>query len=61
MLRDRLQLGTKLSIWAVCDMKNLASARVLEKLGMSHEGVLRRRQGFNITFTARSSLRSKIA
>lgn len=29
-------------IWAVCDMENLASARVLEKLGMSREGVLRR-------------------
>jgi len=29
-------------VWAVCDMKNLASARVLEKLGMSREGLLRR-------------------
>jgi RimJ/RimL family protein N-acetyltransferase len=29
-------------VWAVCDVKNLASARVLEKVGMSKEGVLRR-------------------
>jgi RimJ/RimL family protein N-acetyltransferase len=29
-------------VWAVCDLENLASARVLEKLGMSREGVLRR-------------------
>lgn len=29
-------------IWAVCDVDNLASARVLEKAGMEREGVLRR-------------------
>ncbi|HKH91008.1 MAG TPA: GNAT family N-acetyltransferase [Gemmatimonadaceae bacterium] len=29
-------------IWAVCDVENLASARVLEKIGMMREGILRR-------------------
>lgn len=29
-------------VWAMCDVDNLASARVLEKVGMSREGVLRR-------------------
>lgn len=29
-------------VWAVCDVENLASMRVLEKVGMSREGVLRR-------------------
>jgi RimJ/RimL family protein N-acetyltransferase len=29
-------------IWAVCDIDNLASARVMEKAGMKREGVLRR-------------------
>jgi ribosomal-protein-alanine N-acetyltransferase len=29
-------------VWAVCDCANTASARVLEKLGMAREGVLRR-------------------
>ncbi len=29
-------------VWAVCDAENVASARVLEKAGMSFEGVLRR-------------------
>ena len=29
-------------VWAVCDVDNKASARVLEKLGMTLEGVLRR-------------------
>ena len=29
-------------VWAVCDTANGASARVLEKVGMSREGVLRR-------------------
>ncbi|MDN5199835.1 GNAT family N-acetyltransferase [Fulvivirgaceae bacterium BMA10] len=28
-------------IWAVCDMDNIASVRVLEKAGMEREGVLR--------------------
>ncbi|HEX8180777.1 MAG TPA: GNAT family N-acetyltransferase [Pyrinomonadaceae bacterium] len=29
-------------VWAVCDVDNLASARVLEKAGLTREGVLRR-------------------
>ncbi len=29
-------------VWANCDIENVASMRVLEKLGMSREGVLRR-------------------
>jgi RimJ/RimL family protein N-acetyltransferase len=29
-------------MWAVCDVENTASARVLEKLGMVREGVLRK-------------------
>ena len=29
-------------VWAVCDVDNRASARVLEKVGMAREGVLRR-------------------
>lgn len=29
-------------VWAVCDVDNIRSARVLEKLGLQHEGVLRR-------------------
>jgi RimJ/RimL family protein N-acetyltransferase len=29
-------------VWAVCDVENRASARVLEKVGMKREGVLRR-------------------
>jgi [ribosomal protein S5]-alanine N-acetyltransferase len=29
-------------VWAVCDVENRASARVLEKVGMTHEGVLRK-------------------
>lgn len=29
-------------VWAVCDADNHASARVLEKIGMTREGVLRR-------------------
>ncbi|MCI0650822.1 MAG: GNAT family N-acetyltransferase [Planctomycetes bacterium] len=29
-------------VWAFCDVDNLASARVLEKLGMEREGILRR-------------------
>ncbi|HEV2800701.1 MAG TPA: GNAT family N-acetyltransferase [Pyrinomonadaceae bacterium] len=29
-------------VWAVCDVENAASARVLEKTGMRREGILRR-------------------
>ena len=29
-------------VWAVCDIENVASARVLEKAGMKREGILRR-------------------
>lgn len=29
-------------VWAVCDVENAASARVLEKVGMRREGLLRR-------------------
>ena len=29
-------------VWATCDVDNLASARVLERVGMEREGVLRR-------------------
>jgi RimJ/RimL family protein N-acetyltransferase len=29
-------------VWALCDAENIASARVMEKAGMSFEGVLRR-------------------
>ncbi|MBA4375590.1 MAG: hypothetical protein C0401_05385 [Anaerolinea sp.] len=27
-------------VWAICDIENLASARVLEKTGMQREGIL---------------------
>jgi len=33
-------------VWAVCDTENVASARVLEKIGMLKEGLLRRWQVF---------------
>jgi [ribosomal protein S5]-alanine N-acetyltransferase len=29
-------------VWAICDVENLASARVMEKVGMQREGVLKR-------------------
>jgi ribosomal-protein-alanine N-acetyltransferase len=29
-------------VWAVCDVENVASARVLEKAGLLWEGTLRR-------------------
>ena len=29
-------------VWALCDVENLASARVMEKIGMQREGTLRR-------------------
>ncbi len=30
-------------VWAMCDVENPASARVMEKVGMQREGILRRR------------------
>jgi RimJ/RimL family protein N-acetyltransferase len=42
-----------LRVWATCDVDNLASARVLEKLGMSREGILRR-------WTVRPNLPSRV-
>jgi len=33
---------TLFRVWAVCDVENIASARVLEKCGMRREGILRR-------------------
>jgi ribosomal-protein-alanine N-acetyltransferase len=29
-------------VWAVCDIDNIASARVMEKIGMQREGILKR-------------------
>jgi len=29
-------------VWATCDVDNVASARLLERVGMEREGVLRR-------------------
>jgi RimJ/RimL family protein N-acetyltransferase len=29
-------------VWGVCDVENVGSARVMEKAGLSFEGVLRR-------------------
>jgi len=37
-----LKLPSVYRVWAVCDVQNGASARVLEKAGMQPEGVLRR-------------------
>jgi RimJ/RimL family protein N-acetyltransferase len=31
-------------VWATCDVENAASARVLEKVGMKREGIMRRSQ-----------------
>ncbi len=36
------QQATIYRVWAVCDVENHGSARVLEKVGMQREGVLRR-------------------
>jgi ribosomal-protein-alanine N-acetyltransferase len=30
-------------VWAICDVENIGSARVMEKVGMQREGLLRRR------------------
>ncbi len=37
-----LKEGGVYRVWAVCDVENPASARVLEKVGMKREGILRR-------------------
>ncbi len=37
-----LRRGNIHRVWAVCDIDNLASARVMEKAGMEREGILRR-------------------
>jgi RimJ/RimL family protein N-acetyltransferase len=29
-------------VWAVCNVENIASCRVMEKVGMQKEGILRR-------------------
>jgi RimJ/RimL family protein N-acetyltransferase len=42
-LVDRLfKLSQIWRVWAYCDIENRASARVLERSGMQHEGILRR-------------------
>jgi len=42
VLQWAASLDSVFRIWATCDIDNRASARVLEKIGMSREGVLRR-------------------
>lgn len=37
-----LQQPHILRVWAVCDVENIASARVMEKAGLTEEGVLRK-------------------
>jgi RimJ/RimL family protein N-acetyltransferase len=37
-----LKQGDVYRVWAVCDVENAASARVMEKAGMRREGILRR-------------------
>ena len=37
-----INLSSVYRVWAVCDCENKASARVLEKVGMQREGILRR-------------------
>ena len=37
-----INLESVYRVWAVCDVENKASARVLEKIGMQREGILRR-------------------
>ena len=48
-------------IWAICMMRNPASARVMEKIGMKHEGVARReyiKNGVHEDFNHYAILRS---
>lgn len=42
VLRVALQDPRVWRVWAMCDVDNRASARVLEKIGMTYEGTLRR-------------------
>ncbi len=42
VVRAALELTGVCRIWAMCDVDNLASARVLEKVRMQYEGTLRR-------------------
>ena len=37
-----LEQETIYRVWAICDLENVASARVMEKAGMQKEGILRR-------------------
>jgi ribosomal-protein-alanine N-acetyltransferase len=37
-----LQQSAMYRVWAVCDVENTASARVMEKIGMLREGLMRR-------------------
>ena len=44
-------------VWATCDVENIASARVLERVGMTREGVLRRWMVYpNVSDTPRDCL-----
>lgn len=42
LVRWGLEQPQLLRIWAVCDIENVGSARVLERAGLQREGVLRR-------------------
>jgi RimJ/RimL family protein N-acetyltransferase len=42
LIRHASQLESIHRVWAVCDVDNRASARVMEKIGMEREGILRR-------------------
>jgi ribosomal-protein-alanine N-acetyltransferase len=42
LVRWLLEQPSIYRVWAVCDVENAASVRVLEKIGMEKEGILRR-------------------
>lgn len=42
LVEHAFDLPAMVRIWATCDVENQASARVLEKIGMTREGTLRR-------------------
>ncbi len=42
LVKWALQQDEIYRVWAVCDIENKASARVMEKVGMQREGILRR-------------------